>query len=188
MLCPAARQPPARPMRSSAGCARRAAIGLRRWSSVRNTSQRNGRARSRGASTRSRNGCTAATITAPIPAARTIATSTPNTSVVHGRSRPASTPPSGTPACLTENNRLRCRGGAKRCSTSVPAEDGGPIEKPMRRLPTSSAAGAGTALNKAPATPNARPTCRFRSDPKRRNSGKPSSRATTEPPVISDDK
>ena len=82
----------------------------------------------------------------------------PSACEAQGSSSPASTPPSGTPACLTENSRLRWRSGAKRCSTSMPADDGGPIDTPIRRVPITSARDSGTALSKAPSTPSARPT------------------------------
>jgi hypothetical protein len=70
----------------------------------------------------------------------------------------------------------------------MPADDGGPIDKPISKLPTTSAMDSGTALSNAPSTPNARPTWRLRIEPRRRSSGMPSSSATTEPPVIIDER
>src|SRR5690606_16860312 len=51
----------------------------------------------------------------------------PASTTTRGTNSPAIMPPSGTPACLMENTRLRIPGGENRCSTSLPAG----LEAPM---------------------------------------------------------
>ena len=53
-------------------------------------------------------------------------------------------PPSGTPACLTENTRLRCSRGVNRVSTSLPAGLAVPLLSPTHTLAINASAIDGT--------------------------------------------
>ena len=77
-------------------------------------------------------------------ATTTAANRQPVASISGGSSRPPSTPPSGTPACLIENTRLRCARGVNRCSTSLPAGLAVPLPRPTQALATSASAIDGT--------------------------------------------
>ena len=92
---------------------------------------------SRGGSIRDRSGSVAAVMAASAAAAAISAMRQPQASTSHGMASPATTPPSGTPACLIENTTLRWAGGVKRCSTSLPAGLAAPLLRPSAMLATS---------------------------------------------------
>jgi hypothetical protein len=93
---------------------------------------------------RDRNGSVSATARIDPIAATTSAHRQPNEFTSGGIVKPATTPPSGTPACLIENTKLRCAGGVKRCSTSLPAGFAAPLFRPMIMLAISATASDGT--------------------------------------------
>ena len=73
-------------------------------------------------------------------ATTTAASRQPIASISGGMARPPRTPPSGTPACLIENTRLRCAGGVSRVSTSLPAGLAVPLARPTQALAISASA------------------------------------------------
>ena len=77
-------------------------------------------------------------------ATTTAASRQPIASISGGSARPPIMPPSGTPACLTENIRLRCRGGVKRVSTSLPAGLAVPLPSPTQTQASSASGIDGT--------------------------------------------
>ena len=60
----------------------------------------------------------------------------PIRAITTGMHSPAIIPPRGTPACLTENMRLRISGGENLCSTSLPAGFAAPLLIPMAKQAT----------------------------------------------------
>jgi len=71
-------------------------------------------------------GCTAKMDSTGNSATARMAPRQPSAAAANGKAKPASTPPNGTPACLMENNKLRCCGGARRCKISPPPDTEGP--------------------------------------------------------------
>ena len=82
---------------------------------------------SRGGSMRDWNGQVSSVAAMQTAATTTAASRQPIASISGGMARPPSTPPSGTPACLIENTRLRCAGGVKRCQHLAAGRIGGAV-------------------------------------------------------------
>ena len=116
---------------------------------------------------RERNGPVSAVAAISTPAATISAMRQPNASTSTGMARPAITPPSGTPACLIENTKLRCAGGVNRCSTSLPAGLAAPFERPITMLAKSASASDGTVNSARLAAPSSRLTWKAKTPPSR---------------------
>ena len=133
---------------------------------------------------RARNGQVSAVTANAAAAAITNAMRQPTASISGGMARPAITPPSGTPACLMENTKLRCAGGVKRCSTSLPAGLAVPLESPISTLASSATQADGTMYSIRQSAPSSRLTCRAQTPPMRCSRPMPAVSTNSEPMTL----
>jgi len=108
----------------------------------------------------------------------------PAPSTTSGTNSPAITPPSGTPACLIENSRLRMPGGENFCRISLPAGLAAPLLRPMTKQAARATRWSGISRNTSPMAPMTTVNCSVRMPPIRLSNGDPNTRMPSPPSEV----